>query len=183
MRPSSFIIQKPSAARFDHSPILGLATAEGLFSLLSNVLLLKMVHGEGDRVGDFLKQANLPVLEHIGFTGVDDEHAARPLPRDEGAGRLPSGGHGRSPVPARRSRPGIVHEVVNDAGLPGSDANANGTKAFRPFIGVDLDAVQIAFLVTGAGARHDGVRLGVVPAHPDNLEAYVLDGDPADFPE
>ena len=72
---------------------------------------------------------------------------------------------------------------MNDAGLPGSDAHANGATAFRPLIGVDFDAVQISLLVTGACDRHDGVRLGVVPAYPDNLEAHVLDGDPADFPE
>ena len=149
MRPSSFVIQKPSAARFDHSPILGLATAEGLFSLLSNVLLLKMVHGEGDRVGDFFKQANLPVLEDVLFSGVDDEHAANLSPKTKRQGGCRADAMGDRPFPPE-VRPGIVHEVVNDAGLPGSDANANGTKAFRPFIGVDLDAVQIALLVTGA---------------------------------
>ena len=151
LEDAAFLVRHPEAvsARFDHSPILGLATAEGLFSLLSNVLLRKMVHGEGDRVGDFFKQANLPVLEDVLFSGVDDEHAAKLSPETKGQGGCRAEAMGDRPFPPD-VRPGIVHEVVNDAGLPGSDANANGTKAFRPFIGVDLDAVQISLLVTGA---------------------------------
>ena len=88
LEDAAFLVRHHEAvsARFDHSPILGLATAKAFFGLLSHFLLVQIVHGEGDRVGDFLKQADLPVLEDVLFSGVDDEHAANLSPKTKRQG-------------------------------------------------------------------------------------------------
>ena len=67
---------EPVGARLDHRPILGLAMAERFLSLLALRLLVQVVESEGDRVGNLLEQARLPVPKHTHFTGIDDEHAA-----------------------------------------------------------------------------------------------------------